>query len=1797
MDDGGIVKHQVMEAVEEQYHELLGIAIQGFIEDTGREPTIEDMENALHCPLPHLGEDAMTIKDWWYVSELLHCIELFRSVRGSDISIFEPILGEVFKNIFAITLKDPSDELVESLMSFGLEDKSDSDDDDPLSTSVSSHHDYALEEKSDEVENTNNIEDFSFAKVSISQEASQRASDMMWKRVGERLQHNLLQLGARIETVPENVSKVFPPLIEYLTDLFNKQEIVPVHTFIRVLASNAGINHQSMPNEVYTLKVWLREEYGETVDLKLFCCNLCANYDMWSKIHRASTLGSGADYGTEGEIDIRKDTSSEWGGSKVPLPAGWQEAVDSNSGSIYYYNETTEESSWTRPGEDGHLDDDAESGMWRKIGSLVANAMVKTGQMDVLPDVFILELFPSNQTGRDEFLTALDSIDVNPQNLGEYFDMLLLLTGFSDPESSNLVDISVFVELILQNFDFSSVQSYHMNKNAEELEDPNNFNFDLHVSHEEREAVVNAVKQRMWMRCRQAVKRAMQGIKDDQLDSNTLEDYVCQLFDKQQVVSLANFIQTVGKMGISDKSIGADMRLLIEVMHPKMNGYVDITHFIKGIKPSVNLDNLQFIESPSTSAHVGIQDKLESKDKMLENKNVVGYGEKPSSAQGDVKDDESSSSMTSHSNTPRLPTLTHTESRMFRRIGAQFICAMQPKPGERYHNGLEDFLSDDVFSKVKTLSLDQFLTTIQKFGVTPEYLDSDWDVLTKFATSLSSDTSVDVGQFLKVFMSNFDSQRGIRRYEESLKLMTDRFSVCLVSHVSSVKDMDFASPTEQMAEVSRVLRSPLFDEEIIGSVGKVRTDDFLKSMKKLGIDSDTMGYCMDTLLALVDPYQTGEMDVDRFVDHIVSNFDSMAWFTEWTSEVPGINSAIRTTAANSIGITKNMSRLKRMRTSSFRFLSEEGEEHSLPKEPETKDLDVEARALLAQRVSGCLVKSLISRKNTTSDLSNTNTEENLSQEEILPFVWKAFTEFDMDHTGLIDLEEFISVMSSLGINEETVGASMKTLISLVDKDGDGLIDYDEFMEFVVTYFDRSAWLLYDKKSGYTLGNDMLSKRELVQHISMLVAQRIDPATINEDDKKVSPAVLTQHLARLFSSIDVDNSGSLSAEEFWDTLQKLDQEKTHLDPSVMNLIDADGNGSIDYQEFISFMTEYFDNSVLNIYKSVKSVNITPKIEELASLPEYAVNSPELDFLPGDDGFTKSGLMKSLSEFQNKELEELIELEKQLGVFRNDPVAKKKAATRLQAQVRRRQARKKVDKLVIENKSSSAAVKIQARARGFNARRHRKRMIENNKVAATKLQAGFRGFKARHELKMKKRQSNLAATKLQAGFRGHKARRQYRSKKIESDTAAIKLQAGFRGHVARRRCNKEKIKHEVAATKLQAGFRGHKTRQEIASQKEQNNLAATKLQAGFRGHRTRKMVRRESLERSNDCPHTVTILSPSTVLSPESQENQNVETVSDKSSPGGKNRNTSDTTLPVPKRAYAKNSTKKKKRKRRKKIKTKKTKKNIYQRSRNKPAENDSHFDGPSSIFSFSSPKSPTSTQLNRSSPQSLHMSLANGHSLHDMSTLSSPIKSTIRMTSSQNVSSFDWGSLRILKLDTSEDGHSLESLYRPLALPHLLPEAFDSLKKKIQLLWQQLSFPSAQRRPLLSRMKVMNKENYTLLVSHMMLLQSAHAQLVLIINKIRYEIGEDPVGVGTGAHTSPREKLRTKQPSRPAGSKPSFRIKSPRLTKMKVSKKRIGSGRGSQRNDQWAIELSLAISQFKAVTPWLQEFKYKGVTYA
>lgn len=269
--------------------------------------------------------------------------------------------------------------------------------------------------------------------------------------------------------------------------------------------------------------------------------------------------------------------------------------------------------------------------------------------------------------------------------------------------------------------------------------------------------------------------------------------------------------------------------------------------------------------------------------------------------------------------------------------------------------------------------------------------------------------------------------------------------------------------------------------------------------------------------------------------------------------------------------------------------------------------------------------------------------------------------------------------------------------------------------------------------------------------------------------------------------------------------------------------------------------------------------------------------------------------------------------------------------------------------------------------------------------------------------------------------------------------------------------------------------------------------------------------------------------------------------------------------------------------------------------------------------------PTVGSVRASSPQqqtsSLQRSLIGGLGLDPRSGSGSGNGCSRLLPSRQT--SIDWADVR-LTIHLYSERESLDALYRPLAVPRLLKTSFDGVVKKIRVLWNQLQYPMARRSSVTTKMSNMTKENYMLLVSHMLLLQAAHRHLISIVNKIRKDVGEDPVGVGVGSHVtpkrpamplqqaasfgglmSPRRGLRTKKTQKKlAAGNPKKRNKgnSPRGRRREESS--AAGSRGNlfkfstlrRRNDQWQVELSTSISQLKGLTPWIQEFVYRGETY-
>lgn len=146
--------------------------------------------------------------------------------------------------------------------------------------------------------------------------------------------------------------------------------------------------------------------------------------------------------------------------------------------------------------------------------------------------------------------------------------------------------------------------------------------------------------------------------------------------------------------------------------------------------------------------------------------------------------------------------------------------------------------------------------------------------------------------------------------------------------------------------------------------------------------------------------------------------------------------------------------------------------------------------------------------------------ENLTDEQIQEFK-EAFNLYDKDGDGTITILELGTVMRSLGQNPSE--AELQDLLNEVDNDGNCVIDFLEFLEMMA------------KKGNHT----------------------------NSEDE----------LIEAFKVFDKDGNGFITSKELKHVMTNLGEKLTIEEAEEMiNEADLDGDGQINYEEFVKMMME-------------------------------------------------------------------------------------------------------------------------------------------------------------------------------------------------------------------------------------------------------------------------------------------------------------------------------------------------------------------------------------------------------------------------------------------------------------------------------------------------------------------------------------------------------------------------------------------------------------------------------------------------
>jgi Ca2+-binding EF-hand superfamily protein len=135
----------------------------------------------------------------------------------------------------------------------------------------------------------------------------------------------------------------------------------------------------------------------------------------------------------------------------------------------------------------------------------------------------------------------------------------------------------------------------------------------------------------------------------------------------------------------------------------------------------------------------------------------------------------------------------------------------------------------------------------------------------------------------------------------------------------------------------------------------------------------------------------------------------------------------------------------------------------------------------------------------------------------------AFTMFDKNGDGMISLEEFRQVLRALG--QEPTDDELQMMMKSVDTDQSGSVDFDEFLCMMKAH---------------------------------LIAEGAEPT---EEDE----------LRAVFQVFDQNKNGYITAAELKSAMINLGERLTTEELQAMiNAADIDGDGQIDYNEFLQMM---------------------------------------------------------------------------------------------------------------------------------------------------------------------------------------------------------------------------------------------------------------------------------------------------------------------------------------------------------------------------------------------------------------------------------------------------------------------------------------------------------------------------------------------------------------------------------------------------------------------------------------------------
>ena len=182
----------------------------------------------------------------------------------------------------------------------------------------------------------------------------------------------------------------------------------------------------------------------------------------------------------------------------------------------------------------------------------------------------------------------------------------------------------------------------------------------------------------------------------------------------------------------------------------------------------------------------------------------------------------------------------------------------------------------------------------------------------------------------------------------------------------------------------------------------------------------------------------------------------------------------------------------------------------------------------------------------------------LSEEQIEE-IREAFNLFDTDHSGSIDYRELKAAMRALGF--EVKKEELKKMITDIDADGSGNIEFPEFLEMMTGKVRRAPPPSPDEPAPL---------RSTAPPPTSPVRPLPVAAQMGEKDTK-------EEIIKVFKLFDDDSTGKISFKNLKRVAKELGENMTEEElQDMIDQADRDGDGEINPDEFYRIMKKRGDN---------------------------------------------------------------------------------------------------------------------------------------------------------------------------------------------------------------------------------------------------------------------------------------------------------------------------------------------------------------------------------------------------------------------------------------------------------------------------------------------------------------------------------------------------------------------------------------------------------------------------------------------